>query len=161
MSGDARSGGPVGTGQYLPPVFTRWSDEPVSPPAQGGAHAGHGHGLGTPAAPAPAPAPVDPLAPEDEGDVFPIEAFIIPEDAERLPSGVDGVPSQQGMPLSKKLMQPLPEDRAARLANRLEAIARRLRTDGAAALDQDLQSRDRFDALLVGVLAGYLAAGDD
>lgn len=146
MSGDAQSGGP-----FLPPVFTRWSDEPNSTPEQAGRSA----------APGPAPAPVGPVAPEDEGDVFPIEAFIIPEDADRLPSGVDSPPQQHGTPLSKKLMQPLPADRAARLADRLEAIARRLRANGAAALDPDLQSPNRFDALLAGVLAGYLAAGDD
>jgi len=134
MAGDAHGGRPAAPGSILPPVFTRWSDAPA------------------PQASAPEP---------DEGDVFPIEAFIIPEDADRLPHGVDSAPAPQAKPLSKKLMQPLPQDRAALLAERLEAIARRLRSDGAAALDQDIQSPNRFDALLAGVLAGYLAAGDD
>ncbi|HEX7120436.1 MAG TPA: hypothetical protein VF212_16710 [Longimicrobiales bacterium] len=112
------------------------------------------------------PAPASPVAsaqepPADDADAFPIDAFIIPEDADHLPAGVDSAPAPHATPLSKKLMQPLPEDRAARLADRLEAIARRLRADGPAALGKDLESHDRFDALLAGVLAGYLAAGDE
>lgn len=168
MAGDAHGGRPAAPGSILPPVFTRWS-EPAA--EKGGAapearDVASGPGAtppfldpmgGQPSAPSPAPAAPAP----DEEDSFPIEAFIIPEEAERLPSGVDSVPSANTTPLSKKLMQPLPEDRTARLADRLESIARRLRTDGPAALDQDLQSPNRFDALLAGVLAGYLASGDD
>ncbi|HEX6939595.1 MAG TPA: hypothetical protein VF158_09295 [Longimicrobiales bacterium] len=105
-------------------------------------------------------APVDD-APPDDADAFPIDAFILPEDADHRPGGADAAAGQHTTPLSKKLLRPLPEDRAARLADRLEAIARRLRVDGPAALSQDLESHDRFDALLAGVLAGYLAAGDD
>jgi hypothetical protein len=43
------------------------------------------------------------------------------------------------------------------LATRLEAIARRLRTDGTAAVVEGMRG-DRFDALLAGLFAGYLAA---
>lgn len=45
------------------------------------------------------------------------------------------------------------------LAARLEAIARRLRTDGTAAVVEGMRG-DRFDALLAGLFAGYLAARD-
>ena len=168
MAGDAHGGRPAGPGSILPPVFTRWS-EPVAEKGSAAPEArdaAPGPGAIPPfldpvggRSSAPSPAPAAPAA--DEEDSFPIEAFIIPEEAERLPSGVGSVPSAHTTPLSKKLMQPLPESRAARLAERLESIARRLRADGLAALDQDLRSPNRFDALLAGVLAGYLAAGDD
>lgn len=45
------------------------------------------------------------------------------------------------------------------LAARLEAIASRLRTDGTAAVVAGMRG-DRFDALLAGLFAGYLAARD-
>ncbi len=45
------------------------------------------------------------------------------------------------------------------LAERLETIARRLRTDGTAAVVAGMRG-DRFDALLAGLFAGYLAAHD-
>jgi hypothetical protein len=45
------------------------------------------------------------------------------------------------------------------LAERLETIAKRLRTDGTAAVVAGMRG-DRFDALLAGLFAGYLAARD-
>jgi hypothetical protein len=45
------------------------------------------------------------------------------------------------------------------LAERLESIAKRLRTDGTAAVVAGMRG-DRFDALLAGLFAGYLAARD-
>lgn len=46
------------------------------------------------------------------------------------------------------------------LAERLETIARRLRTDGTAAVVAGMRG-DRFDALLAGLFAGYLAAREE
>jgi hypothetical protein len=43
------------------------------------------------------------------------------------------------------------------VADRLEALARRLRDEGAGAAESALASGDRLTALLAGVLAGYLA----
>ncbi|HEX7051016.1 MAG TPA: hypothetical protein VF188_12480 [Longimicrobiales bacterium] len=46
------------------------------------------------------------------------------------------------------------------LADRLERIAARLRSEGAAALGPGLTGSDRLDAILTGLLAGYLAGRD-
>lgn len=46
------------------------------------------------------------------------------------------------------------------LAERLETIARRLRRDGTAAVVAGMRG-DRFDALLAGLFAGYLAAREE
>lgn len=51
-----------------------------------------------------------------------------------------------------------PDMSARALAERLEALAARLRRDGATALDADPRKGDRLDTLLNGLLAGYLAA---
>lgn len=95
---------------------------------------------------------------EGDGESFPIDAFIIPEEADRLPAGMSA-PSSRQDPLSTS---PEPAfDRATRLADRLEALARRLRAEGPAALGAGIEFGDRFDAVLTGLLAGYLAAGDE
>ncbi|MBX6365642.1 MAG: hypothetical protein IRZ00_17370, partial [Gemmatimonadetes bacterium] len=47
---------------------------------------------------------------------------------------------------------------ALELVERLEAAARRLREHGTAGLAVDLLNGDRFDAMLAGILTGFLAA---
>jgi hypothetical protein len=49
-------------------------------------------------------------------------------------------------------------DPALDLADRLEALAGRLRDRGAAGVESDMASPDRMTALLAGLIAGYLAA---
>lgn len=80
-------------------------------------------------------------------DEFPMDAFIIPEQAQRVPTGLEG--------------KPLPEQPAhtpvTELADRLEKLSHRLRVEDADAVLKRLASGDKLDALLAGLLAGFLA----
>lgn len=96
----------------------------------------------------------------DDAEAFPIDAFIIPDDSERMPAGVGSGTAAQPETISNA-PRSATLDRAQRLADRLEALAHRLRAQGPAALGTGLESGDRFDAVLTGLLAGYLAAGDE
>lgn len=93
--------------------------------------------VGGPAAPAPAAAAED--------DDFPVEAFDVPE-LHRAPAGAAPAAAAGA---------------EGEVAERLERFAARLREQGAAALTAEIQSADRFDALLAGMIAGYLAAQAD
>ncbi|MEX0890679.1 MAG: hypothetical protein WEB88_00825 [Gemmatimonadota bacterium] len=76
-------------------------------------------------------------------DAFPMDAFIIPEEADRLPT-----PSE--VFASRELTQDL--------ARRLHAFADALEADGHDAVRRALDDGDRFESLLAGFVAGYLAA---
>ena len=83
-------------------------------------------------------------APREE---FPLDAFIVPEESQHVPSGLEGAPAT-----------PPPEPTAAKsLAERLEKLSHRLRVEDSDAIVRRLASGDRLDALLAGLLAGYLA----
>jgi hypothetical protein len=78
---------------------------------------------------------------------FPLDAFIVPEQAQHVPTGLEGAPAT-----------PPPEPTAASaLAERLEKLSHRLRVEESDAIVRRLAGGDRLDALLAGLLAGYLA----
>jgi hypothetical protein len=81
------------------------------------------------------------------GEEFPLDAFIIPEHAQRVPNGFEGKPlpeAPQHTPVTD-------------LADRLEKLSHRLRVEDANAVVTRLAGGDKLDALLAGLLAGYLA----
>ncbi|MGQ0563148.1 MAG: hypothetical protein ACT443_14900 [Gemmatimonadota bacterium] len=78
---------------------------------------------------------------------FPLDAFIIPEQTDRLPNGVERKPLAEA-----SIHTPVSE-----LADRLEKLSHRLRVEDADAVIARLATGDRLDALLAGLLAGYLA----
>jgi hypothetical protein len=105
---------------------------------------------------------------DEEGEeAFPLDAFFIPEEADHIAAAESGESWAAAA-------EPTTGDDAAyrtgggdrlppevELADRLERLARRLRTEGAGALLDPTGREDRLDTLLGGVLAGYLAAHHD
>lgn len=144
-----------------PPTSTGWAQEPAETDEE----------LAPPFIPGGAPAPVEsapggdqeedteaaafPFAPDrpdatgagrrEFEDDFPMHAFQI-EGAEVEPAEAE----------VRGAHQP-PRDSAHDLADRLEAMADRLRAEGSAAAEAEMSAPDRFTALLAGLLAGYLA----
>lgn len=156
--------------------------------------------------PAARPAPAGertPVAPTEsavveEGAAFPMDAFIIPEGAARLPTGVgegavrSPAPEERAGPeagepdatvavaaagavaelvdrapvparmesVGRTRSATLREQRALDVANRLEALAAQLRNHGYEVLAQRSVRGDALDALLAGVIAGYLVAAE-
>jgi hypothetical protein len=86
------------------------------------------------------------LSPRDSGE-FPLDAFIIPEHTSRMPSGVDEATAAED-PAHKPVTD---------LADRLEKLSHRMRVEEAEALLSRLASGDKLDAMLAGLLAGFLA----
>lgn len=189
MADDAQSAPDAGSGgSFLPPVFTHWSGskpevEPASDPVALPFLPDDGAPAEQTAASDEGAAPVEQALPEssapvfetalsqdfgvadteaesEDSEAFPIEAFIIPDDSERMPAGFETESLSPSEPISN-VASPATLDRTSRLADRLEALARKLRAQGPAALGNGLDSGDRFDAVLAGLLAGYLAAGDE
>ncbi|HUP89575.1 MAG TPA: hypothetical protein VM100_09500 [Longimicrobiales bacterium] len=80
-------------------------------------------------------------------DEFPLDAFIIPQDSQRLPSGVDSGASDE------PVHTPVTD-----LADRLEKLSHRLRIEESHSILSRLASGDRLDAMLAGLLGGYLAS---
>jgi len=82
---------------------------------------------------------------------FPMDAFIIPEDAERLPTGVaeNGEAPETGE-----------RSAAGEIAARFENISKLLREEDVNELLRRLARGDKLDALLAGLLAGYLSTHD-
>ena len=78
---------------------------------------------------------------------FPLDAFIVPEQAQHVPSGLEGTAATP----------PPPPSATVSLAERLEKLSHRLRVEESDAVVRRLASGDRLDALLAGLLAGYLA----
>ncbi|HKJ92647.1 MAG TPA: hypothetical protein VJ957_05730 [Longimicrobiales bacterium] len=90
----------------------------------------------------------------EEEDDFPVEAFNLPG----LRSGPGPVPAAApgGAAAGDGTTA-----RALDLADRLDRLAGALRARGMAALTDQLAGGDRFDAVLTGLLAGFLAARED
>jgi hypothetical protein len=86
---------------------------------------------------------------------FPVDAFIIPEDTRRVPTGL----SAGVVEAAKSHMYDKP-DTAHELADRFEKLSRRLRNEEVDTLLPSLMRGDRFDSLLAGFLAGYFSARD-
>ena len=82
--------------------------------------------------------------PERADQSFPLDAFIIPPDAKRLPKGLEHAEEVQ-------------LEVAEELARRLEAIAQRLRREGFTGLLHPDTNQEPVDTLIAGVLAGYLS----
>lgn len=78
---------------------------------------------------------------------FPLDAFIVPEQAQHVPTGLEGAPATP----------PPPPTATSALAERLEKLSHRLRVEESDAIVRRLAAGDRLDALLAGLLAGYLA----
>jgi hypothetical protein len=78
---------------------------------------------------------------------FPLDAFIIPEHARSLPSG-----------LAADTLTAEPEHTPVRdLADKLEKLSHRLRIEDADAVISRLAAGDKLDAMLAGLLAGFFA----
>jgi hypothetical protein len=78
---------------------------------------------------------------------FPLDAFIIPEESQRVPTGLEGMTSTEPPPVT-----PVSE-----LADRLEKFSHRLRVEDTNEVIARLAAGDRLDALLAGLLAGFIA----
>lgn len=90
------------------------------------------------------------FAPEPEEAHIPASAFIFPDEPV---VGAGGY----GEPVNPPSVAPH-GDPVHTLADRLEHLARQLRAEGTAALAAGAVAGDRFDALMAGLLTGYLAA---
>ena len=89
---------------------------------------------------------------ENSPDEFPADAFIIPEDSRRVPTG-----------LAPEIVEQIKhhhDDAAHVIADRFEKLSRRLRSESLDTLLQSLARGDRFDALIAGFLAGVVSAKD-
>lgn len=80
-------------------------------------------------------------------DDFPLDAFIVPEQVQHVPNGLEGV-----VPTP-----PPPQTPVTSLAERLEKLSHRLRVEDTQEIVRQLAAGDRLDTLLAGLLAGYLA----
>ena len=81
-----------------------------------------------------------------EGE-FPLDAFIIPEHSQRVPTGVE----------SSTPTEPVAHTPVTDLAERLEKLSHRLRVEESDAVLSRLATGDKLDAMLAGLLGGYLA----
>lgn len=99
-----------------------------------------------------------PEAPRVETEILEATAAEAPPvEAEKVEAAAPEAPS---LTIGREVVSVTPATTAAHdLAARLEMIARRLRTDGTAAVVEGMRG-DRFDALLAGLFAGYIAARD-
>jgi hypothetical protein len=95
-----------------------------------------------------------PRIPDADG-TFPLDAFIVPEDARRVPAGVGSVETDAQAAATKL------EDRALQeMVDRLAGLAHRIQREGRAALNDQLHSGDRFEALVATLISGFLATRD-
>ncbi len=89
-----------------------------------------------------------------EANEFPIDAFIIPEDAKRVPTGMDAAQVEAAIHHTEH-----PDHDAAHdLADRFEKLSRRLRSEDIKTLLNNLADGDRFEALVAPFIAGYFSA---
>lgn len=82
----------------------------------------------------------------EDGETFPLDAFIVPDDARRVPAG-----------LGSEAVEDVATGEILAVAERLEAIARRVRAHGEAAIHELAAGEDRLDAMVSALLAGYIA----
>lgn len=80
-------------------------------------------------------------------DEFPLDAFIIPEHPRHVPTGMEG----------QVRATPITHTPVTDLADRLEKLSHRLRVEDAQSVLGRLAAGDRLDAMLAGLLAGFLA----
>jgi hypothetical protein len=92
--------------------------------------------------------------PDEAAEDIPSNAFFIPEGADHVPTGIDPAAAQ---PAEHRETETWHVE-VSTIAERLEMVARRLRSEGAASLSTKLAAGDSLDTLLAGLLAGYLAA---
>ena len=111
------------------------------------APAGDAEGSTTPGADSAAPAWV--------AEDFPYEAFDLSEEEEEEEEEEEGEGEGKGEAVVEAPAETPPGD-ANDVAERLEEMARQLRSEGSAAAEAALGSADRLTALLAGVVAGYL-----
>ena len=90
------------------------------------------------------------LSKQAKKEEFPLDAFIIPEQAQRVPTGLEGKPHSA-----------LPEHTPlTNLADRLEKLSHRLRVEDTEIVVRRLAGGDKLDGMLAGLLAGYLAGSE-
>ena len=82
-------------------------------------------------------------------ELFPLDAFIVPEDAERVPAGFE-----------PDALEHRPGDAAHEMAAQLEAVAHRLRVDGLDAVPPLLTGDDRLHAAIAAVISAFVAGRD-
>lgn len=171
-----QSASAVGT-TAIPPIYTSWLEGPVAvagadvplPPLYVGGAANAGTAASTGAASvAQGSVPVEgtsapmPVVEEMQVERATIGWESTTADAETPVAAGAAIPAAGAVPptTGREVVSVAPATAVAHdLAARLEAIARRLRTDGTAAVVEGMRG-DRFDALLAGLFAGYLAARD-
>jgi hypothetical protein len=154
------SGNPRPDQEPTPPLTTGWAPEPAEMDEE----------LAPPFIPGGAPRPVEPAPGGDAGEDDGTEAFPFPPDEPAAGAGrrelEDDFPvhafqieGAEVEPAAGEIGYPheAPDDSVHDLADRLEAMARRLRAEGSAAAEAEMSAPDRFTALLAGLLAGYLA----
>lgn len=157
---------PPRKGSMMPPAITQregertpLGDAPLAPPFVGGpgstrdeasmpgeALADEDQGVVEPMFAADSDDVLAELTQQAKKEEFPLDAFIIPEQSQRVPSGLEGkpIPAHEHTPLTA-------------LADRLEKLSHRLRVENTEVVVHRLAGGDRLDALLAGLLAGYLA----
>jgi hypothetical protein len=152
-----------GDGRLAPPFIggpnTPGSESPIQQPPSAASSAGGGNmpwetrdeGVVEPAFEADTDAALAELDQQASREEFPLDAFIVPEETKRMPAGMEG----QAMPAG-----PEPSHVTA-LADRLEKLSHRLRVEDTNAMLGKLARGDRLDALLAGLLAGYLAGSSE
>lgn len=156
----------------VPPASTGWSqeqddaDDELAPPFLPGAAPAAG-GREAPAVEPETPAGAEEAGQETEEGAFPFDAGweqaetgadpddTFPVEAFEIEGGPEG-PSASAAADAWEATETGGGD-AHELADRLEAMARRIRAEGAVAAESEMSSPDRFTALLAGLLAGYLA----
>lgn len=125
-----------------------WESAPASPDWPSAVGAEEFEGLVEPAFGDDANVTSDAILAGNTEDEFPIDAFIIPEHARRVPTGLpDPDFAHHGDPTHE-------------LAERFEKLSRRLRAEDIESLLPSLARGDRFDALVAGFIAGYFSARD-
>ena len=92
-------------------------------------------------------AALEELSQQATREEFPLDAFIVPEQTKRMPAGLEG----KAVPVHHEPKQLIA------LATRLEKLSHRLRVEETAVMLRELAKGDRLDAMLAGLIAGYLA----
>ena len=97
-------------------------------------------------APAIPVAPQPPIVEIDADGTFPLDAFIIPEDARRIPAGFSASGEEEN----------LADGAVRKMAETLERLAMDLRRDGPDALARQITSTDALESLLAAALSDFV-----